>query len=533
MKEKMGQLKEFAGNLSRKVKILIVAGALVLIIGAIALAVILNNRPYTELFSGLGQEEAQQIVDKLLEDGVDYRFEGDSTILVKKDVVDQTKATLVQEGYPKNGFTYDTFKNNAGMLTTDSDKHTYKIYELQDRIGSTIRLFDGVSDAKVTIALGEESKYALNDEEEKSSAAVTVIMKDNGTPTVKQVMGIQRLVSKSIPGMELEDVAVIDGNGNDVSVDADGNQQNASNSDADDYAKLIEDKVASNVRNVLAPIYGLENVRVSANARVNMEKLIRESTTYTTPDKIDAQDKSGIISHEETYNEGANSGDAAGGVAGTETNADTPEYDTDGNVDGSQAYSESAVRDYLVNELKEQGQVDPGQLEDLTVSVAINGNGYGSLRENQIRSLVANAAGISADVQEQKITIVSAPFDGIDDEDESEEVSGRGILERVPLWALIAGVALILLLIAIIVILVIRRRRKQEEEEVEELIEDEEEIEEEVPAILDLNDELQEIQNDRGMELKKNVREFAEQNAEISAQLLKNWLNGGAGDGGN
>ena len=272
---------------------------------------------------------------------------------------------------------------------------------------------------------------------------------------------------------------------------------------------------------------------MSANARVNMEKLIRESTTYTTPDKIDAQDKSGIISHEETYNEGANSGDAAGGVAGTETNADTPEYDTDGNVDGSQAYSESAVRDYLVNELKEQGQVDPGQLEDLTVSVAINGNGYGSLRENQIRSLVANAAGISADVQEQKITIVSAPFDGIDDEDESEEVSGRGILERVPLWALIAGVALILLLIAIIVILVIRRRRKQEEEEVEELIEDEEEIEEEVPAILDLNDELQEIQNDRGMELKKNVREFAEQNAEISAQLLKNWLNGGAGDGGN
>ncbi len=533
MKEKMGQLKEFAGNLSRKVKILIIAGALILIIGAIAIAVVLNNRPYTELFSGLGQEEAQQIVDKLQEDNIDYRFEGDSTILVNKDIVDQTKATLVQEGYPKNGFTYDTFKDNAGMLTTDSDKNTYKVYELQDRIGSTIRLFDGVSDAKVTIALGEESKYALNDEETKSTAAVTVIMKDNGTPTVEQVAGIQRLVSKSIPGMELEDVAVIDGNGNDVSVDAEGKQQNSGNSDIDEYARLIEDKVASNVRNVLAPIYGQQNVRVSANARVNMEKLIRESTTYTTPDKIDAQDKTGIISHEETYGEGVAGEDAAGGVAGAETNADTPEYDTNGNVDGAQSYSESAVRDYLVNELKEQGQVDPGQLEDLTVSVAINGNGYGSLRENQIRSLVANAAGISADVQEQKITIVSAPFDGIGDDEEAEETSGRGILERIPLWALIAGIALILVLIAIIVILVIRRRRKQDEEEVEEFIEEEEEIDEELPEVLDLNDELQEIQNDRGMELKKNVREFAEQNAEISAQLLKNWLNGGAGDGGN
>ena len=62
---------------------------------------------------------------------------------------------------------------------------------------------------------------------------------------------------------------------------------------------------------------------------------------------------------------------------------------------------------------------------------------------------------------------------------------------------------------------------------------EEEEETEEVPAVLDMNEELLQLQNDRSMELKKNVREFAEQNAEISAQLLKNWLNGGAGDGGN
>lgn len=191
----------------------------------------------------------------------------------------------------------------------------------------------------------------------------------------------------------------------------------------------------------------------------------------------------------------------------------------------------STVRDYLVNEVTEQGQIDPGNLDDLTVSVAINGNGYGSLRENQLRSLVGNAAGIAADVQEEKITIVSAPFDGVDSDDDSEEASSGRILENIPLWAIIAGIALILVLIAVIVILVIRRRRRQDEEEEEELIEEEEEGEE-LPDVLDLNDEIQEIQNDRGMQLKQSVREFAEQNAEISAQLLKNWLNGGVGDGG-
>ena len=69
MKEKFGQFKEFIGKLSSKTKKIIIAGAAVLIIGAVAIALILNNQPYEVLFSGLGTEEAQQIVEKLQEDG--------------------------------------------------------------------------------------------------------------------------------------------------------------------------------------------------------------------------------------------------------------------------------------------------------------------------------------------------------------------------------------------------------------------------------------------------------------------------------
>ena len=70
-----------------------------------------------------------------------------------------------------------------------------------------------------------------------------------------------------------------------------------------------------------------------------------------------------------------------------------------------------------------------------------------------------------------------------------------------------------------------KRKKEEEEEELEQ-----EELGAEEP-VYDLNQELQEIKNDRGMELKRSIREFAEQNSEISAQLLKNWLNGGGGDG--
>ena len=38
--------------------------------------------------------------------------------------------------------------------------------------------------------------------------------------------------------------------------------------------------------------------------------------------------------------------------------------------------------------------------------------------------------------------------------------------------------------------------------------------------------ELLRIQNEKSMELKENIRKFAEDNPEISAQLIKSWLRG-------
>ena len=252
MKERIDQLKELVEKLNSRTKKIIIIGVAALIVGAVIIALILNNQPYETLFTGLGQEEAQQITQKLQEDGVDFKYDGDSEILVKKDVLDQTKAALVQEGYPKNGFTYDTFKDNAGMMTTDSDKNTYKLYELQDRIGATIRCFEGVKDAKVTIALGEESKYVLSDDEgEGPSASVFVTMEGGGSPTTEQVAGIQRLVAKSVAGMELTEVVVLDGEGNDVSVDADGNSSSVNGSDVEEIARVIERQISNNVVKVL------------------------------------------------------------------------------------------------------------------------------------------------------------------------------------------------------------------------------------------------------------------------------------------
>lgn len=529
MKEKFEGVKEFLGKLSSKTKKLIIAGAVALVIGAVIIAVVLNNKPYAVLFYELGAEEAQQIVEKLQEDGTEFRYQGDTTIMVKEEELDQVKAKLVQEGYPKSGFTYDTYTQNTGMMTTDSDKQLYKLYELQDRIGATICLFDGVKDAKVTIALGEESKYALSDDaDQKSTATAVVTMKDGGAPTAKQAAAVQRLVAKSVPKMQMEDVAVFDGNMNDVTV-SDGGMN--SGSDAEEIAKVVEEQISQKVMKVLGPIYGTENVHVSARAQINMEQLIREVTTYNTPEKIDDEDKTGIVQKEELYNEKSNTDGTASGVAGTETNADTPEYNTDGEG-GASSSSETISREYLVNQIKEQGQISPGALDDLTVSVAINRDGLGELTEEQVKALVGNASGIAAADRADKIAIASVPFY---EQAQTDEPAQQPDANEISLQTLliIAGAAALLLLIGIITLIIVLRRRKKKR-----ILAQQAEMEAAAAAAaVDVDDKIQEnreimeMQNDKGLELKRNIRDFTEKNPEISAQLLKSWLNGGGQDG--
>ncbi len=264
-----------------------------------------------------------------------------------------------------------------------------------------------------------------------------------------------------------------------------------------------------------------------------MEKLIRESIVYNTPEKIDEKDKTGLTSEESIFKEYSGSGQNASGVAGSEANADIPQYNAGGTAEENAYGSSSLTRKYLLNQIKEQGQVNPGALENLTVSVVVNGTGFGSMTIDDIRDLAGNAAGIPQADRAEKITAVAAPFYTVEVPKAPEtpvEANTSGIL--VNQWILIAALAGVLL-IALIIILAVRHRRKRYT--LMEAMEISQEDVPELPNMVELSEEeeqeILEPEEDRGAELRQCVRDFAEQNPEISAQLLKTWLNGGGNNG--
>ena len=558
----MQRLKEHWQNLSdksRKMLMAIAGGTAAIAIIAVLVLKLGTNTDYSTLFTGLNQEEAQEVVALLQEEGVDYRFnDKDGAIRVPAVKADQTRAELLSKGYPKSGFTYDMYRNNAGLMTTESDKKQYTLYDLQDRLGAQIRLFEGVQDAKVTIAEAAEQKYALQDNTNTdASASVVVTMEAGQSLNDSKAAAIKNLIARSVRGLNFTNVAVFDADTMmEVGGSAAGEDAFGSAKDLTALTSLIENNISVNVRRVLEKLYGPGNVAVSVKGTLNMERLIQENTQYSTPEKINEQDKTGLLNREDTVNENSAASDqGAGGVAGADANADTPRYTNQDNTQAiADSYSNSsATREWLYNSVKEQRQVDPGVLENATVGIVINTDDTTTVTNNQLINLVADSAGIPRDLANQSITIVRAPSQEavpVITPPEQPQTKDDGLPLPIVI-AMIAGGILILLLL-LLLLMEKRRRRRKADEYVDSpnmyAVEEEARAPEtEAPPVnvlnteaglqmqaenaeMERNEEILNLRMQHSLKLKQNIGEFVDQNPQIAAKLVQSWLRGEVGD---
>lgn len=551
----MQSIKEYWQKISGKTKktiIAIAAGTAVIAMISILALNFVGRGDYSTLFTGLNQEEAQEVVALLQEEGVDYRYsDKNGSIRVPSGGVDQTRAELLSKGYPKSGFTYDIYRDNTGLMTTESDKKQYTRYELQNRLGAQICLFDGVKDAKVTIAESGEQRYALGDETvTDASASVVVTMKDGQSLSEGKAAAVKNLIARAVRGMNFTNVAVFDA-ATMIEVGGSGSESDGGFGSAKDLTSLtnlIENNIAGNIRRVLEMLYGQGTVAVSVKGTLNMEKLIQENTIYSTPEKIDAQDKLGLLEKEAVQNENSGAADqGAGGVVGADANADTPRYTNQNNTQAiADSYANSsATREWLYNTVKEQRQVDPGVLENATVAVVINTEDT-AIAADELTRLVANAAGISQDVARQNISIIRALAP--EEPEEPAEPAG-GKVETLPLpiiIAMAAGGILILLLLALL-LLGMRKKKKQAAGEFDMVqgdfsitpesegdafaentnahseIRQAAQYEDEEMA---RNEEILNLRMQHSLKLKQNIGEFVDQNPQIAAKLVQSWLRG-------
>ncbi len=502
---------ELLGKFSRKTKIAAGITALVIIIFAFVLAFMMNRTEYEILYTGLEESEAIEVIGVLNTQTIKYQRRGDTILVPQKDV-DKVKVSLAAEGYPKSGFTYDIFTNNVGLHATDFEKYKYAQFELENRMAETIKQFSGVSNATVAIAMAEEQTYVLQEDVKENTAAVTVTMENGESPSKKQVEGIRRLVARGVPGLEISNVTVVDGNGKDVTGD-DADTQEGSAALKLNVEEQIEASIKSNVLHLLQPVFGEENIRVSVKCSVDMDKKIKEIIEY-----IPSQDNKGVLQHVDGDYEIQAEGQVTAGVPGTETNADIPVY-PGVTTDGTEIYfKDDRSLDYLVSQVKEQIESSAGELTDVSVAVAVDNKDLTPAKAGELRQAIALAVGIEAAQADNKIAIFNAPF--YTPEPEAVDPFTELFLKYPFLKILIPLVIALIIAIVVVVMTIIKKKKIQKRAEA--LAEEEAKRLQEVESLVQLD----ELEKSREDELKSQIQDFTDVNPEISAQLLKTWLRG-------
>lgn len=504
---------------SKKGKIVLssVLGGLILV--SIITSILLNMPKYSVLYPGMDREEALEVMSELDKRGVNY-IEDNGTIKVPQEKEDSLRMDLSNEGHPRTAPNYDFFLNNIDMMTTDMEKKIINNYQLNQRLEAVIKNIDIIKDANVTINIPEEKGYVLTEQKSEVTAGVAITIQKGNELTKQQVAGIKRLVSKSVPNLKEENVVVID--------TATGEELDASDNTQVDLAKLkmdianqIEKDISGKVFNILAPIYGGDNVKLAVTSIVDIDKSIQEVITYKP-----SENNKGVISEETKTAQGNKSGNNAGGIPGMDTNAEIPTYPgitVDQNtiyIKNDQSYK------YLVSQMKEQIQRDSGQVKDTTISVVLNQPAIDETQKGELMRLVANTAAISP----QKVVIYTSRFEGQPNQEtknNSEQAPEKPMNKNVMIMLTIAAAILLLIIITLFIII---KRKKRALEELQDQLDEAQMIHaegEEDPdqGFLQL-DKIPEIKETKEQVYKKQIQEFTNQNPEIAAQLIRTWLRG-------
>lgn len=540
------------GRLKKISKKIYIAAAAALVILAVILVIVLNNRPYATLVTGVSMDEMSSVLQLLDTWGVrDYKVENGDTILVPESQHSQLQARVLMENVFQSG--QAKYFDSLSSLSTNQERNAAILKDLEQDLRATIRNFENVKDATVHLTPGEDRGYILDSGNVvKAAAAVQVTMNGSHKLTTQQASAIRELVSNSLQGLEVSRVSITDTYGNTYSggsLTADG--------DASALKMQLEEEQANKIRTqvmqVLAPAFGEDNVDVAVNCVVEVGNVTEDRVDVYLPEYAENGETNGrgiigSLIYEWSYTRDGD--ETVGGVVGSEVNSDVPNPDfsqyveNNPNLDGREdAASAGGQIDYDNSRSEKHIITTAGYLKDCSVAVSINSTTAGNVDTAQWQQHIARAAGIYGEIDEEtgqeilggRISVISYPF--FRQEPEPGPDPNIITIAGIPLWVLIAaGGGLLLFIILLVVILLARRRhRKKQEAEAEAQAS-------EVDALLaavglsgqgtDGNGaDVMELQTEQSMQLRKDIRQFASDNPEIAAQMVRNWLRGGDDNG--
>lgn len=479
----------------------------------------LSGSGFVTLYSGMDRVEATAVYAALQEMEIPAQMDNNGNVMVPRQDADTVRLQLAADGYPKSALSYDVFNSSNGLTTTEFEKKVVLSQQLQNRLQDTLTRMDGVEKAVVTLNLAQGSNYVWEQDTMKSTGGVLLTMRPGMVLEPKQVSAVKNLVASSVPKMVAADVKVVDAA---TSMELKSSDELAGGLGGElerlGFEAQIEKQKEEKAAKQLSLMYTPDQLRISVTVEINYDKMISESMEY----KPENGNTGVMDSIDESYLKDAQN--YAQGIAGEEQNTDIPIV-VDQNNDGTpEVVDHQRSVDFAISYIKQQIERGQAELTSSTMAIMVMDPELDQRKKDAIIDQASKAANIPVG----NISVETA------DNGETVETGGEadtgGIDFTDPVtWAVI-GLGILSLAIIVFVLLRVTRKGKgkklvaQTNGEVDELIQEQLNIQKDIEDKKRLLRETAEAKHSQDNAISDEVRDFAKDNPEITASLIRSWL---------
>ncbi len=317
-------------------RLALMGSVIALVLTVIAVASIYLNRPaYETLYVGLERSDVNQIGLVLGEAGIGFDVAADgTTVLVPAGKTAQARMLLAEKGLPTSANAgYELFDNVGSLGLTSFMQQITRVRALEGEIARTIQSLAGIRAARVHIVMSERANFRRD--EQKPSASVVIRASDMDAG--RAAASIRYLVAAAVPGLNAEDVTVLDSSGTLLAAGDDPNNTSVTRSLG--VERTVETQIEDNIRRALAPYLGPDNFRASVKAEVNTDSRQTEETIFDPESRVERSVQ--VVRANEN-----NSQKSAGATTSVEQNLPEAEATT---TEGPQSTAQSERKEETTN----------------------------------------------------------------------------------------------------------------------------------------------------------------------------------------
>lgn len=339
------------------------------------------------LYSDLNEVNTLTIVENMKKNGYQYKVSEDKkTILVPSNIRDDMRVFVAENDLIKTGDAGFELLDDMQLGSTDFKNKLTKQRIFQGEITRAIEKIQGIKYAKVQLAEPERSIFEDNDE--KPTASVILVLEPGYKIKASQVKAIKNLVAYSVPRMTPEQVFITDQNGNTLS-----DETSKNSTDMESFKSNLEKQTAKKVSEVIEKIVGKGNVSVQVNADIDFNSAKSTIESYIPVEG----GKEGVLVSSQTEVESYEN----------PNNVPNPTGVNQRNLNYSK--QKTAVNYNVTKEVK-QVIYAPGTIKRLSVAVVVN-KILTTEEKEELKDLVLSASGVDYN-RGDTISISGLQFEG-------------------------------------------------------------------------------------------------------------------------